>query len=259
MPTTPTNTWRPSSACSSREPYRSTSTTATARAELLYLLDNADAEAIFFDAQFGPRLAAIRDRLPKLKLFVQIDDGSAQQLAGAVDFEGLIAGHERLPRQEHSEDDVYMLYTGGTTGMPKGVMYRQGDFTLGLGAAGLASGCAADPGRARRRRSGALHAAGEAPISLAACPLMHGTGLWLAVFIPHFLGGTAVTFRNEHFDPHALWRLVARERVTAVVIVGDAFAKPMLAALREAQAAGTPYDLSSLKQIISSGVMFSPR
>jgi fatty-acyl-CoA synthase len=224
--------------------------------ELLYLLENADAEAIFFDAQFAPRLAAIRDKLPKLKLFVRIDDGSGVQLPGAVDFEATIAGHGRLPRQDYSEDDVYMLYTGGTTGMPKGVMYRQGDFTLGLGAAGLGPD-APKTGEGLMAAVRALHAEGAAPISLAACPLMHGTGLWLGVFIAHFLGGTAVTFRNEHFDPHGVWRLVARERVTAVVIVGDAFAKPMLAALREAQAAGTPYDLSSLKQIISSGVMFS--
>jgi len=224
--------------------------------ELLYLLDNADAEAIFFDAQFAPRLAAIRERLPKLKLFVQFDDGSGEHLPGAVDFEALIAGHGRLPRQEHSEDDVYMLYTGGTTGMPKGVMYSQGDFVLGLGAAVLGPDA---PRTEEAFKAGILaaHAQGAAPVSLAACPLMHGTGLWLGVFLPHFLGGTGVTFRNEHFDPHALWALAVRERVTAVVIVGDAFAKPMLAALREAQAAGTPYDLSSLKQIISSGVMFS--
>ncbi len=224
--------------------------------ELLYLLENADAEAIFFDAQFAPRLAAIRDRLPKLKLFVQIDDGSGQQLPGAVDFEAMIAAHGRLPRQDYSEDDVYMLYTGGTTGMPKGVMYRQGDFTLGLGAAGLGPD-APKTGEGLIAGVQTLHEQGAAPISLAACPLMHGTGLWLGVFIPHFLGGTAVTFRNEHFDPHAVWRLVVSERIMAVVIVGDAFAKPMLAALRAAQAAGTPYDLTSLKQIISSGVMFS--
>jgi fatty-acyl-CoA synthase len=94
-------------------------------------------------------------------------------------------------------------------------------------------------------------------VSLAACPLMHGTGLWLGVFIAHFFGGAAVTFRNEHFDPDALWRLIEKEKVTTVSIVGDAFAKPMLVALREAQAQGRPYDLSSLKQILSSGVMLS--
>ena len=100
--------------------------------ELLYLFDNADAEAVVFDAQFAPRLAAIRDRLPKLRLFLQIDDGSGERLPGAVDFEAAIASGERLAPEAHSEDDIYMLYTGGTTGMPKGVMYRQGDFVSGL-------------------------------------------------------------------------------------------------------------------------------
>src|SRR5271165_2039787 len=165
--------------------------------ELLYLLENADAEAIFFDAQFAPRLAAIRDQLPKLKLFVRIDDGSGEQLPGAVDFEALIAANAPLPRQEHSEDDVYMLYTGGTTGMPKGVMYRQGDFTVGLAAAGLGPD-APKTAEGLVAAVRALQDQGAAPISLAACPLMHGTGLWLGVFLPHFLGGTAVTFRNEH-------------------------------------------------------------
>jgi fatty-acyl-CoA synthase len=224
--------------------------------ELLYLLDNADAEAIFFDAQFAPRLAAIRASLPKLKLFIQIDDGSGGRLEGAVGFEAIIAAHEPLPRQDHSEDDLYMLYTGGTTGMPKGVMYRQGDFVLGLAAAGMGPDA---PKTYESMISAvlALRAAGEAPVSLAACPLMHGTGLWLGVFIAHFLGGAAVTFRNAHFDADSLWRLAARERVTSIAIVGDAFAKPMLASLRAAQAAGEPHDLSALKQIISSGVMFS--
>jgi fatty-acyl-CoA synthase len=127
---------------------------------------------------------------------------------------------------------------------------------LGLGAAVLGP----DAPRTEEAFKAGIQAAqaqGAAPISLAACPLMHGTGLWLGVFLPHFLGGAGVTFRNEHFDPHSLWRLIGRERVSSVAIVGDAFAKPMLAALREARAAGTPYDLSSLKQIISSGVMFS--
>jgi fatty-acyl-CoA synthase len=224
--------------------------------ELLYLLDNADAEAIFFDAQFAPRLAAIRASLPKLKLFIQIDDDSGQHLEGAVGFEAIIAAHEPLPRQDHSEDDLYMLYTGGTTGMPKGVMYRQGDFVLGLAAAGMGP----DAPKTYESMTAAILAlrdAGQAPVSLAACPLMHGTGLWLGVFIAHFLGGAAVTFRNTHFDADALWRLAAKERVTSIAIVGDAFAKPMLASLRAAEAAGEPHDVSALKQIISSGVMFS--
>ena len=224
--------------------------------ELLYLLDNADAEALVFDAQFGARVSSVAGRLPRLKLLIEIDDGSGEHLDGAHRLEDLIAASAPLPRQPYFEDDIYMLYTGGTTGMPKGVMYRQDDFTLGLARAGL--GPEAPPtGEALVAAIKALHAAGAAPVSLAACPLMHGTGLWLGVFLAHFLGGAAVTFRNERFDPHALWALVRREKITSIAIVGDAFAKPMLAALREAKAAGTPYDLSTLSQIVSSGVMFS--
>ena len=187
---------------------------------------------------------------------MEIDDGSGEHLPGAHRFEDLIAANAPLARQETSEDDIYMLYTGGTTGMPKGVMYRQGDFSQGLAGAGLGP----DAPRTAEAVLGAIRMLAEAkaaPISIAACPLMHGTGLWLGCFVPHILGGTAVTFRNEHFDPHALWRLVAKARATNVVIVGDAFAKPMLAALIEARDAGNPHDLSSLQQIMSSGVMFS--
>ena len=224
--------------------------------ELLYLFDNADAEAVVFDAQFAPRLAAIRDRLPKLRLFLQVDDGSGESLPGAVDFEAAIARGSRLAPEAHSEDDIYMLYTGGTTGMPKGVMYRQGDFTQGLLAARIGPN---NPMTAESLTAAirALEADHSLPVSLAACPLMHGTGLWLGVFFAHLIGGTAVTSRDPHFDPETLWRLIAKERVTSVAIVGDAFAKPMLAELRRAAAAGTPHDLSSLKQIVSSGVMFS--
>ena len=224
--------------------------------ELLYLLDNSDAEALAFDAQFGPRLSGILKDLPKLKFLIEIDDGSGLHLPGAHRLEDLIAANDPLPRQEYSEDDIYMLYTGGTTGMPKGVMYRNGDFSLGLLTAVL--GPDAPPSiDALIGATRALAEAHAAPISLAACPLMHGTGLWLGVFLPHMVGGTAVTFRNNTFDPHALWRLAVKEHVAVIAIVGDAFAKPMLAALREARDAGTPYDLSHLKQIISSGVMFS--
>ncbi|HWA63966.1 MAG TPA: acyl-CoA synthetase [Caulobacteraceae bacterium] len=224
--------------------------------ELTYLLDNADAEAVFYDAQFAPRVAAIREALPKLKLLVEIDDGSGEHLEGAVRLEDVIATTAPHPRRAHSPDDIYMLYTGGTTGMPKGVMYRQSEFSSGLAAA-VGGAELPKTTEALTALVQGLDAQGALPISLAACPLMHGTGLWLGVFLAHTLGGTAVTFRNEHFDPDALWRLVEKEKVQAIAIVGDAFAKPMLAALQRAKAAGTPYDLSSLKQLVSSGVMFS--
>ena len=226
--------------------------------ELVYLLDNADAEALFFDAQFAPRVAAIRDRLPKLRLLIEIDDGSGEHLEGALRYEEVIAGNPPLPRASYSEDDIYMLYTGGTTGMPKGVMYRQGDFAFGLMLGYDLRGLPRP--RTREELAAAVkaqRASGMAPVSLAACPLMHGTGLWLGVIIAHNLGGTAVTFRNAHFDPDDLWRIVEKEGVSDIAIVGDAFAKPMLAALEKARAEGRPRDLSALKVIISSGVMFT--
>ena len=226
--------------------------------ELVYLLDNADAQALVFDAQFAPRVAAILDRLPNLKLLIEIDDGSGDHLPGAVRFEDAIAANAPLPRQDYSEDDIYMLYTGGTTGMPKGVMYRHGDFVVGLlGAFDLRGITRPDSAESMAAAVRQVQADGAAPISLAACPLMHGTGLWLGVFIAHNIGGCAVTFRNEHFDAGALWSLVEREKITDIAIVGDAFAKPMLVALQAAKAAGKPHDISSLGRIISSGVMFS--
>ena len=229
-------------------------------AELVYLLDTAEAEAVVFDARFAGRVGAIRDQLPKVKLFVAIDDGSGGVLEGAAEFEDLIAANAPLPRRDHSEDDVYMLYTGGTTGMPKGVMMRQGDFsravTVGL-AVNLRGLTAPEdvPGLVALVRQ--LHAAGEAPVSLPACPLMHGTGCWGGAFGPHALGGLVVTLRGDHFDPDGLWQVVAREGITDLVIVGDAFAKPLLVALRGANEAGRMPDVSALKRIISSGVMFS--
>jgi fatty-acyl-CoA synthase len=225
--------------------------------ELTYLFDNGDVEAVFFDAKFAPRLAAIRDQLPKLKLFVQIDDGSGAALAGAQDFEALIANNAPLPRLDYSEDDIYMIYTGGTTGMPKGVMYRHGDLSAGIASALLGPEVVEPSPEMLIAVVQALKEAGAAPISLPACPLMHGTGMWIGAFFAHFAGGAVATISDEKFDPHSIWSFIERKRVNAVAIVGDAFAKPMLAALREAEARGQHYDLTSLKVIGSSGVMFS--
>ncbi len=102
-----------------------------------------------------------------------------------------------------------------------------------------------------------IHEMGNAPVTLTACPLMHGTGLWLGGFVTFNMGGTHVSMEGTSFDAHRLWQTIQREGVTDIVIVGDAFAKPMLRALEEAEARGEPYDLSSVKLIISSGVMWT--
>jgi len=98
--------------------------------ELWYLLDNSDAEAIVFHASLGERVARVIDRLPKLKVLIEVaDDGTAGQVPGSVAFDDVIATNEPMPRITRAEDDIYMLYTGGTTGMPKGVMYAMGGMT----------------------------------------------------------------------------------------------------------------------------------
>jgi fatty-acyl-CoA synthase len=163
-----------------------------------------------------------------------------------------------MPRIDRSGDDYLFLYTGGTTGMPKGVMWRQDDlfWALAEGVYPLVGlplpEAPRDCGRIARRNA----EAGTPPVHLPASPLMHGTGQF-TTFQSLLLGGTIVTLESRHFDPDELWRVVAREQVTNMAIVGDAFAKPMVRALEQAEARGEPYDISSLAIMISSGVMWS--
>jgi 3-oxocholest-4-en-26-oate---CoA ligase len=225
--------------------------------ELVYLLDNSDAEALLFHGALGDRVAKILDRAPKVKLWVQVDDGTPRY-DFAAGYEELIAAHDPMPRITRSGDDLYFLYTGGTTGLPKGVMWRHEDLfgVLGEGTYPLV-------GKTRpNHSSGAgpiakdLVDAGANRVHLPASPLMHGTGAFSS-FQALFLGAAVATLVGRHFDPHELWATVQRERVTQMAIVGDAFAKPMLGALEEAESRGEPYDLSSLELVISSGVMWS--
>jgi fatty-acyl-CoA synthase len=165
----------------------------------------------------------------------------------------VLASHDPAPRAEGAPDDVYMLYTGGTTGMPKGVMYPHGIFVLALGTFG--STILGLPVAATVDELVVLGDRLDPPTTwLAACPQMHGTGMWLGTMVPLLLKGAVVTLTNRSFDADELWRAVERHAVDVVVIVGDAFAKPMLRALDDNPGA---YDLSSLKTIVSSGVMWS--
>jgi fatty-acyl-CoA synthase len=227
--------------------------------ELWYLLDNADAEALVFHSSLGDRVARVVDRLPKLKLLVEVDDGGPGQVPGALAYEAVLAGHDPMPRISRAEDDIYMLFTGGTTGMPKGVMYAMGGMTGGFVTSGfplLGLAAPSDASEIAALVKGAAEA-GNRLISIPAAPLMHGTGVWLGAFIPHLAGGVVTTLQNRSLDADELLRLVEAEAVTNLTIVGDAFAKPIIRALDAAVAAGRPYDTSSLKMVISSGVMWT--
>ena len=227
--------------------------------ELWYLLDNADAEALVFHSSLGDRVARIVGRLPKLKLLIEVDDGAAGQVTGAQSYESVLAEHQPMDRIVRSGDDIYMLYTGGTTGMPKGVMYdmtshvglflRSGFPFLGQGVPQTADEVAPIVRL--------IAESGNRMIAIPCAPLMHGTGLWLGSFASHLTGGEVVTLTSRTLDPHEVMATAQRRRATSLVIVGDAFAKPLVAAIDEAAARGEPYDVSSIRLIISSGVMWT--
>ncbi len=228
--------------------------------ELIHVINDSDSEAIIFQAQFAERVAAIRDRLEKVTLFLEVADGSGQHLEGAVDYAEAVAAASPMPRIERSGDDIYMLYTGGTTGMPKGVMYAHHDFSSFMFPGGYVIRGIAPPVELADFPAAVrtAHDNGIKVRSIPACPLMHGTGLWLGAMIPLAMGGTVVLHDNSRkFDADGLWELVARENVSDILIVGDAFAKPMLDSLNAARERNAPFDLSPLKMIGSSGVMFS--
>ena len=225
--------------------------------ELAYLLENSDAEVVVFHGSLGKQVDAVRDPKLKVRAAVQVDDGSPL-VDGALRYEDLIESHEPMERIERSGHDLLFLYTGGTTGMPKAVMWRHEDLFAALAPAATAFFGLPIPEdttgvEAIVRK---VHESGLVPVHLPASPLMHGTGQFSTLQVL-FLGGTIVTLESRHFDPHELWQVVQRERVTQIAIVGDAFAKPMLRALDEAEARGEPYDLSSLLLVISSGVIWS--
>jgi acyl-CoA synthetase (AMP-forming)/AMP-acid ligase II len=227
--------------------------------ELWYLLDNSDAEALVFHSSLGDRVAQVVDRLPKLKLLIEVDDGGNGQVASAQHYEDVLATNQPMERIVRSEDDIYMLYTGGTTGMPKGVMY---DMASHVGLF-LRSGFPFLGQRVPRTAEEvaplvqAITEVGNRMIAIPCAPLMHGTGLWLGAFASHLTGGEVITLTSRTLDPHEVLQTVQARRATSLVIVGDAFAKPLVRAIDEAAADDKPYDLSSIGVILSSGVMWT--
>lgn len=227
--------------------------------ELVYLWENADTVAVVFHGAFVERIEGIRGRVPGVRSWLWVDDGTASCPAWAVPYEEAAEttgptgpdGHERVRAPwGRSPDDIHMLYTGGTTGMPKGVMWRQDDLFARLNGGGFRK--YPPEGTVDDVRS-ALSGGGAGMSLLPACPLMHGTGGFTAMECLSE-GGRVVTLPGRQFDAAELLDTIDREQVNCAVIVGDAFAKPILAML---DAHPGRWALTSLVGIISSGVMWS--
>jgi acyl-CoA synthetase (AMP-forming)/AMP-acid ligase II len=219
--------------------------------ELAYLFDDADIEAVALERTFAPVVDELRSALPELQHVLVIEDGSDNVAPGASRYEGaLAASSPTRPRQDRTSDDLYVLYTGGTTGMPKGVLWRHEDiFFAAMGGNGYGQGAVASPAGVVERVS----AEELRMVTLVIPPMMHGAAQWV-VFITLLGGGTVVLNTSRTFDAHEAWRTVEREGCNNITLVGDAMARPLADALDES--AGE-FDLSQLFAIGSGGAIFS--
>lgn len=216
--------------------------------ELVQLWTDADAAAVIFHGAFAAQAAAVRARCPAVQAWLFVDDGEADCPAWAIPYEVAAQAGDITAAglQVRDGDDQVMIYTGGTTGLPRGVMWRQHDLFLASNTTGDPE--VADLDHVRRRLDGAV-----CPVGLPAAPLMHGTGFVFAATILN-RGGTVVTLPGTSFDVVALLDTMVREGVTDLCIVGDAFCRPMVDALdREPER----WDLKHLRVVSSSGMAWS--
>ena len=223
--------------------------------ELYYILDDSDAAIVLYGAEFRPHVEALAGRLDKVKAFVQV--GGEARPDGVLDYEDVVCSGSGEPLGiERSSDDLFFLYTGGTTGMPKGVMWRAEDHWASLGSGAKHPGATDQPPPDPEAHAAQMARAIEGGLrfkEIPASPLMHGAALLQSIWTITS-GGCVVTLERPSFDVEELLDTIDRHRVMSISIVGDAFARPMLEALR---AQPGRWKLDSLEYIFSSGAIWS--
>lgn len=220
--------------------------------ELQYLLADAGATALIYHAAFAPRVAEVLPQLPELRVLIQIADGSGNELLdGAVDYETVVESGSPAPLPvQPSPDDLYVLYTGGTTGMPKGVLWRQHDiFMTSFGGRDLYSGQVVrcyDEIAARAAQNPGTRI-------LVLPPLIHGAAQWGVMTA--ITTGQSLVFSSvvDRVDAEEVVRTIERDKVSVVTVVGDAIARPLLAAIEKGNA-----DVSSLGVVANGGALLTP-
>ena len=227
--------------------------------EIVHVLSDSGATALVYHGAFSEVVEQARASLPNITLFLQVNGGdNLPLLPGAVDYDAAMASHQPMAPIERSGADSLLLYTGGTTGLPKGVVWSHSGLFGALAFTGYASLGLSLPETIDdvSRIASELNSSGKSPVNMTAPPLMHGTAMFLA-FSTFVLGGTVVLLGGRKFSAAELLRLVERERVNQLSIVGDAFARPIVEELERVEAEGKAYDLSSLGRIVSTGATLS--